>query len=100
MPSHTDTSTKISNRDISVPSVCDCCELTSHFPKYFHHNKLHGDCSVAVVCDYRGPTSYLHATYSDGSIFHHQGVYINVYQEHGACAQRTRKRASSHVQIR
>ena len=68
MPSYTDTSTKISNRDISVPSVCDCCELTSQFHKYFHHNKLHGDCSVAVICDYRGPTSYLHATYSGGSI--------------------------------
>ena len=34
-----------------MPLVCDCCELTSHFHKYFHHNKLHGDGSVAAVCN-------------------------------------------------
>ena len=32
-----------------MPSICGCHGLTSHFYRYFHHNKLHGDDSVAVV---------------------------------------------------
>ena len=32
-----------------MPSVCGCRGLTSHFYRYFHHNKLHGDGSVAIV---------------------------------------------------
>ena len=31
-----------------MPLVCDCCGLTSHFHKHFHHNKLHGDTSTRI----------------------------------------------------
>ena len=56
------------NGNSSVPLVCDCCGLTSHFHKYFHHSKLHGDGSMAAVCHRLKAQSYFHATYLSGSI--------------------------------
>ena len=35
-------------------------QMIRPYHKYFHHNKLHGDGSVAAVCDCRGPTSHFY----------------------------------------
>ena len=52
-----------------MSTVCDSRGITSHFYKYFHHNKLHGESGLQVHDSHRlKAENYLHATYSSGSV--------------------------------
>ena len=66
----------------SVAAICDCRGPVSHFYRYVHQDKYHGDGSVPSVCGCCGPISYIHRYFHQD---HGDGYVPSVC---GCCGQR------------